>query len=55
MMEREDIELLLSLLEKANDCDLLHIYDSDDRLYGIDWIYTDMHIDNKICIKIKEY
>ena len=54
-MEREDIELLLSLLEKANGCDSLHIYDSDENIYGIDWVYVDMHIDNKICIKIKEY
>ena len=51
MMEREDIELLLSLLEKANDCDLLHIYDSDENIYGIDWMF----IDKQICIKIKEY
>lgn len=50
-MEREDIELLLSLLEKANKCDLLHIYDYDENIYDIDWMY----IDKQLCIQIKEF
>lgn len=48
-----DIEknLLLSLLEKANQDSLLHIYDDKENIYDIDWLF----IDEQICIKIKEF
>lgn len=51
--EEKDLlkELLLSLLEKANQNSLLHIYDDKENIYDIDWLY----IDKQICIKIKEF
>lgn len=56
-MKEEEKELLLSLLEKAEDEGLLHIYDSDENIYGIDWTSIDknwLSLKNEIVIKIKE-
>lgn len=50
-MTQEEKDLLLSLLEKANQDSLLHIYDDKENIYDIDWLF----IDNQICIKIKEF
>ena len=48
-MTQEEKDLLLSLLEKANQDSLLHIYDDKENIYDIDWLF----IDEQICIKIK--
>ena len=48
-MKQEDKELLLSLLLKANKENSLHIYDNEENVYSIDWLF----IDNQICMKIK--
>lgn len=50
-MTTEEKNLLLSLLEKANQDSLLHIYDDKENIYDIDWLF----IDKQICIKIKEF
>lgn len=50
-MTIEEIDLLVSLLKKANQDSLLHVYDDKENIYAIDWIY----IDEQICIKIKEF
>lgn len=50
-MTSEEKDLLLSLLEKANQDSLLHIYDDKENIYDIDWLF----IDEQICIKIKEF
>ena len=48
-MTQEEKELLLSLLLEADEQGSLHIYDSEDNVYSIDWLF----IDNQICMKIK--
>lgn len=48
-MTQEEKELLLSLLLKADEESSLHIYDSEDNIYSIDWLF----IDSQICMKIK--
>lgn len=50
-MIEEEKELLISLLHKSNQNDLLHIYDNEENIYDIDWLF----IDNKICIKLKQF
>lgn len=50
-MTQEEKDLLLSLLEKANQDSLLRIYDDKENIYDIDWLF----IDGQICIKIKEF
>ena len=50
-MTQEEKDLLLSLLKKANQDSLLHIYDDKENIYDIDWLF----IDEQICIKIKEF
>lgn len=50
-MTQEEKNLLLSLLEKANQDSLLHIYDDKENIYNIDWLF----IDNQVCIKIKVF
>lgn len=50
-MSQEDKELLLSLLKRADENSLLHIYDDKENIYDIDWLF----IDEQICIKIKEF
>ena len=50
-MTEKEKDLLLSLLEKANQDSLLHIYDDKENIYDIDWLF----IDEQICIKIKEF
>ena len=50
-MTQKEIDLLLSLLKKANQDSLLHIYDDKENIYDIDWIFRD----EQICIKIKEF
>lgn len=49
-MTQEEKDLLVSLLEKANRNDVLHIYNKEN-VYDIDYIF----IDNQVCIKIKEF
>lgn len=51
IMTPEDKELLISLLNKAVDDSSLHIYDNEENIYEIDWIF----LDNDICIKIKSF
>lgn len=34
-----------------NLCDILHIYDNEENIYDIDWLF----IDNQICIKLKQF
>jgi len=50
-MTQEDKELLLSLLKQADEEGLLHIYDSNENFYNVDWLYCDSTIN----IKIKEF
>ena len=50
-MEKEDKELLVSLLKEADEKGMLDIYDDEENIYEIDWVF----IDNKICIKIKPF
>lgn len=50
-MTQEEKDLLVSLLEKANQNDLLCIYDNKENLYDIDWLF----IDKQVMIKIKEF
>lgn len=49
-MTQEEKELLLSLLQKANEDSLIRVYDYDENLYNLDWIY----LEDEIHIKIKE-
>ena len=48
-MTQEEKELLLSLLKKANEDSLLHIYDNNEDTYEVTWL----DIDKEILIKIK--
>ena len=48
-MTQEDKELLIYLLNKANDDNKLRIYDDKENIYGVNWIF----LDNDICIKIE--
>lgn len=48
-MIQEDKELLLSLLKRADEDGLLHVYDNNENTYEVTWIY----IDSEIYIKIK--
>lgn len=50
-MTQEEKDLLLSLLLKANGESQLHIYDSEENLYIIDFAF----IDKDVCIKIKPF
>ena len=50
-MTQEEKELLISLLHKARQSDILHIYDNEENIYDIDWLF----IDNQICIKLKQF
>ena len=50
-MTQEDKELLISLLNKADENSALHIYDNEENIYEVDWIF----LDNDICIKIKSF
>lgn len=50
-MTQEEKNLLLSLLERANQDSLLHIYDDKENIYDIDWLF----MDKQLCIKIKEF
>lgn len=48
-MTQEDKELLVSLLKKADENGVLHIYDNEENIYDVDWVFLDSHV----CIKIK--
>lgn len=50
-MTQEEKELLVSLLKEANENNILDIYDDEENLYEVDWVF----IDNKVCIKIKPF
>lgn len=50
-MTQEEKNLLLSLLEKANQNGLLHIYDNKENIYNVEYLC----IDSQVCIEIKEY
>lgn len=50
-MTKEQKELLVSLLKEANENNTLDIYDEEENIYEVDWVY----IDSKICIKIKSF
>lgn len=50
-MTQDEKDLLLSLLLKADEESLLHIYDDEDNLYSIDYLY----IDSQICMNIKKF
>lgn len=52
-MTQADKKQLLSLLKQANNEGLLHIYDSNDNIYEVDWLF--MYFDTAINIKIKEF
>lgn len=49
-MTQEDKELLLSLLKKADEEGLVHIYDSNQDDFKITWIF----LDDEIFIKISK-
>jgi hypothetical protein len=48
-MTQEDKELLIYLLNEANDDSKLRIYDDKENIHEVNWIF----LDNDICIKIK--
>lgn len=48
-MTQEDKELLVSLLKKADENGVLHIYDNEENIYDVDWVF----LDSNVCIKIK--
>lgn len=50
-MTQEEKELLVSLLKEADETSIIDIYDDEENIYGVDWVY----IDSKICIKIKPF
>ena len=50
-MTQEDKELLVSLLKEADKNSILDIYDDEENIYEVDWVF----IDGKICIKIKPF
>lgn len=50
-MTQEEKELLASLLKEADETSILDIYDDEENIYEVDWVY----IDSKICIKIKPF
>jgi hypothetical protein len=47
-MTQEEKELLLSLLKKADEDGLLHIYDKEENYHEVKWIF----FDEELCIKI---
>lgn len=47
-----ELNKLLELLQKANEESLIDIYDYNENIYSIDWIFADYN--GKIMIKIKE-
>jgi hypothetical protein len=49
-MKEEDKLLLLSLLQKADEDGMLYVYDNNENIYEVTWIYFE---DNEIRIKIK--
>ena len=48
-MTQDEKELLLSLLKKAAEDGLLHVYDDNENTYEATWIY----LDHEICMKIE--
>ena len=50
-MTQEDKELLVSLLKEADKNSILDLYDDEENIYEVDWVF----IDGKICIKIKPF
>jgi hypothetical protein len=52
-MDKTEIEInsLLELLQKANEESLIDVFDYNENIYSIDWIFTD---NGKIIIKIIE-
>ncbi len=50
-MTENEKALLFSLLEKANKENLLHIYDDNENVYKVDWMYQET---KEITIKVKE-
>lgn len=48
-MTQEEKQFLISLLRKADEDGLLHVYDDNENRYDVTWIY----LDNEICIKIE--
>lgn len=55
-MTQADKKLLLLLLSKAREEGLLHIYDYEDNIYMIDWLFEDGQNGQfgKICMAISE-
>lgn len=49
-MTQEDKELLLCLLKKADENGLLNVFDEENNLYEVDWLF----LDEALCIKIKK-
>lgn len=49
-MKEKDKKQLFLLLEKAIEEGLIHIYDSNENTYDVDWLWSDSTIN----IKIKE-
>lgn len=50
-MTQEDKELLVSLLKKADENGILHIYDNEENIYEVNGIFSD----GDVCIKIKPF
>lgn len=51
-MTKEELDLLEKLLKKANENALIKMYDKDEQIYEIDYIFQDS---GDICIKINEF
>ncbi len=51
-MTQEDFNTLMLLLQKACDENLIHIYDSDENEYEIDWLFGDYN--DRINLKVNK-
>ncbi len=40
-MDEKEKELLLRLLEKANEEGLLNVYDSEENYHSVEWMFLD--------------
>ena len=40
-MDEKEKELLLHLLEKANEEGLLNVYDSEEKYHSVEWMFLD--------------
>ena len=51
-MTQEEKRTLATLLQKAADENAIHIYDSNDNIYNVDWVYEETQGDVMLKIKL---